>query len=83
MIIKDKKILFQLNIEKQLLFADITRSKIRIKTELWKAREGVIIECPLNWQYHDRRDVRITSRMAVSKNLITVTVIWNIENSSF
>ena len=36
MIIKDKKILFQLNIEKQLLFADITRSKIRIKTELWK-----------------------------------------------
>ena len=38
-------------------------------------REGVIIECPLNGQYHDRRDVIITSRMAVSNNFITVTVI--------
>ena len=32
------------------------------------AREGVIIECPLNGQYHDRRDVILTSRMAVSNN---------------
>ena len=46
------------------------------------AREGVIIECPLNWQNHDRRDVILTSRMAVSNNFITVTVIQNIENSS-
>ena len=38
-------------------------------------REGVIIECPLNGQYHDRPDVIITSRMAVSNNFITVTVI--------
>ena len=42
------------------------------------AREGVIIECPLNWQNHDRRDVILTSRMAVSNNFITVTVIQNI-----
>ena len=43
-----------------------------------KARKGVIIECPLNGQYHDRRDVILTSRMAVSNNFITVTVIQNI-----
>ena len=30
------------------------------------SREGVIIECPLIWQNHDRRDVILTSRMAVS-----------------
>ena len=41
-------------------------------------REGVIIECPLDGQYHDRRDVILTSRMAVSNNFITVTVIQNI-----
>ena len=35
----------------------------------------VIIECPLNGQYHDRRDMIITSRMAVSNNFITVTII--------
>ena len=46
-------------------------------------REGVIIECPLNGQFHDRRDVIITSRMAVSNNFITVTVNQNIGNSSF
>ena len=42
------------------------------------SREGVIIECPLNGQYHDRCDVILTSQMAVSNNLITVTVIQNI-----
>ena len=34
------------------------------------------IECPLNGQYHDRRDVILTSRMAVGNNFITVTVIF-------
>ena len=28
-------------------------------------REGVIIECPLNGQYHDARDVILTSRTDV------------------
>ena len=46
---------------------------------LYISREGVIIECPLNGQFHDRRDVIITSRMAVSNNFITVTVIQNIQ----
>ena len=46
-------------------------------------KEGVIIECPLNGQYHDRRDVILTSRMAVSNNFITVTIIQNIGNLSF
>ena len=46
--------------------------------EYCKSREGMIIECPLNGQYHDRRDVILTSRMAVSNNFITVTVIQNI-----
>ena len=41
------------------------------------AREGVIIECPLNWQYHNCRDVILTSQMAVSNNFITGTVIQN------
>ena len=27
-----------------------------------QAREGVIIECPLNGQYHDARDVILTSQ---------------------
>ena len=30
-----------------------------------KPREGVIIECPLNGQYHDARDVILTSRTDV------------------
>ena len=30
-----------------------------------KPREGVIIECPLNGQYHDTRDVILTSRTDV------------------
>ena len=34
--------------------------------------EGVIIECPLNWPFHDRRDVIITSQMAISNNFIWV-----------
>ena len=38
----------------------------------------MIIECPLNGQYHDRRDVILTSQMGVSNNVITVTVIQNI-----
>ena len=44
--------------------------------------EGVIIECPLNGQYHDRCDVILTSQMAVSNNFITVTVIQNIGTSA-
>ena len=32
-------------------------------------REGVIIECPLNGQYHDRRGVILTSQMAVSNQI--------------
>ena len=47
------------------------------------AREGVIIECPLNGQFHNRGDVIITSWMAVSNNFITVTVIQNIDNHAF
>ena len=39
------------------------------------AREGVIIEWPLNGQFHDRRDVILTSQMAVSNNFLTVAVI--------
>ena len=30
----------------------------------------MIIECPLNRQYHDHRDVIITSQMAVSNNFV-------------
>ena len=48
-----------------------------------KPREGVIIKCPLNGQYHDHRDVILKSQMAVSNNFIMVTVIQNIGNSSF
>ena len=44
----------------------------------YRSREGVIIECPLNGQYHDRRDVILTSQMAVSNNFKTVIVIQNI-----
>ena len=33
----------------------------------------MIIECPLNEQYHDLRDVILTSQMDVSNNFITVT----------
>ena len=47
------------------------------------AREGVIIECPLNGQFHDRRDVILMSQMAVSNNFITVTVIQNIGRPLF
>ena len=42
------------------------------------SREGVIIECPLNGQNHDSRDVIPTSGMVISNNFITVTVIQNI-----
>ena len=31
-----------------------------------------------SFQYHDRRDIILTSQMAVSNNFITVTVIQNI-----
>ena len=40
-----------------------------------QAREGVIIEWPLNGQFHDRRDVILTSQMAVSNIFLTVAVI--------
>ena len=43
----------------------------------------MIIECPLNGQYRDRRDVILTSQMAVSNNFITVTVIQNIGRPLF
>ena len=43
--------------------------------KLYEAREGVIIEWPLNGQFHDRRDVILTSQMAVSNNFLTVAVI--------
>ena len=65
----------------QWLYCTIPRiiSEPWIVYNLWNRiydpREGVIIECPLNGQYHDRRDVIITSRMAVSNNFITVTII--------
>ena len=39
------------------------------------AREGVIIERPLNDLFHDRRDVILTSQMAVSNIFLTVAVI--------
>ena len=41
----------------------------------WLPREGVIIEWLLNGQFHDRRDVILTSRMAVSNIFLTVAVI--------
>ena len=40
-----------------------------------KPREGVIIEWPLNGQFHHRRDVILTSRMADSNIFLTVTII--------
>ena len=30
-----------------------------------RLREGVIIKCPLKWQFHDAHDVILTSVMAV------------------
>ena len=36
-----------------------------LKVKLLKSREGVIIECSLNGQYHDARDVILTSRTDV------------------
>ena len=39
------------------------------------AREGVIIEWPLNGQFHDRCDVILTSWMAVGIIFLTVAVI--------
>ena len=40
----------------------------------------MIIEWTLNGQYHDRHDVILTSRMAVSNIFLMVTVIQNEEN---
>ena len=40
----------------------------------------MIIEWTLNGKYHNRRDVILTSRMAVCNNFITVTVIQNINS---
>ena len=37
-------------------------------------REGVIIECPLKWQFHDLVTVILTSRTAVSR------VVENVDN---
>ena len=37
--------------------------------------EGMIIERPLNGQFHDRRDVILTSRMVVSNIFLTVAVL--------
>ena len=42
----------------------------------------MIIKCPQNGQYHVRRDVILTSGMAVINNSIMVTIIQNIGNSS-
>ena len=43
-------------------------------------REGVIIEWPLTGQFHDRRDVILTSRMAVSNNRnVTITENHDLE----
>ena len=38
--------------------------KLRFLSSL--PREGVIIECPLKWQFHCARDIIITSQMAIS-----------------
>ena len=46
---------------------------LAFKNRTLKPREGVIIKCPLNGQYHDPRDVIITSRMAVSNNFVIIT----------
>ena len=35
---------------------------VHIVFKIYFAREGVIIKCPLNGQYHDARDVILTSR---------------------
>ena len=43
----------------------------------------MIIECPLNGQYHDRHDVILTSRMAVSNNLFTHYFSVNILKSGY
>ena len=50
--------------------------KTVLRTDSWSApRKGVIIEWTLNGQFHDHRDVTLTSQMTVSKIFITVTVI--------
>ena len=48
-----------------------------LKSEALTSREGVTIECPLNGQCHGRRDVILTSQMAISNNFLTVAVIQN------
>ena len=45
--------------------------------QVYTSREGVIIECPLNGQFHNSRDLIITSQMAVSNNFIYTLVLRN------
>ena len=57
----------------KLLFSAVFKIKMPIKYLVtYCSREGVIIECPLNGQYHDRRDVILTSRMAVSNSSVSL-----------
>ena len=42
------------------------------------AREGVIIKCPQNDLFHDRRDIIIMSQMALSQISLTVAVNENV-----
>ena len=45
-----------MDLEKYIFFNEIARAVTGATS-----REGVIIECPLNGQYQDRRDVILTS----------------------
>ena len=51
------------------------RIKIDSVWDRFIAREGVIMEWPLNGQFHDRRDMILTSWMAVINMFLTVAVI--------
>ena len=50
-----------------------------------KSREGVIIECPLNYLFHDVVTVILMSQMGVSERVVNVgnvvTVIYGIIHS--
>ena len=71
------------HIKKRYATIKMIKAQIKKRFSCRLSREGMIIECPLNGQYHDRRDVILTSQMAVSNNFLKVTVIQNIGNSSF
>ena len=45
--------------------------------------EGVIIEWPLNGQFHDILIIIITSQIVISNNFLTVAAVYYINVTSF